>query len=214
MSSVHEVYEEEYKDAIKVVKEYVESDGASEGVDMPKAREALQTAEDAIKELSRVQGEFEMKVQLTQYKKEVQRVKVLLESIQSKLDREALLSGGQLEKLPESSEFNRGIAAQNVALQRQVCCCACLTHLHLFFFQGNRVEDALRITQETEMTGVGIMGNLTRQGEDMEQQIETLDTTNDKVCGTLFCSAGNPLQSSDYSCETTCVELTSTHHPE
>eukprot|EP00754_Rhynchopus_humris_P039762 Rhum_TRINITY_DN22865_c0_g1::Rhum_TRINITY_DN22865_c0_g1_i1::g.176294::m.176294/K08493/VTI1; vesicle transport through interaction with t-SNAREs 1 len=165
MSSVHEVYEEEYKDAIKVVKDYVESDGASEGVDMPKAREALQTAEDAIKELSRVQGEFEMKVQLTQYKKEVQRVKVLLESIQSKLDREALLSGGQLEKLPESSEFNRGIAAQNVALQRQ----------------GNRIDDALRITQETEMTGVGIMGNLTRQGEDIEQQIETLDTTNDKI---------------------------------
>eukprot|EP01061_Rhynchopus_euleeides_P043973 TRINITY_DN7688_c0_g1_i1.p1 TRINITY_DN7688_c0_g1~~TRINITY_DN7688_c0_g1_i1.p1 ORF type:complete len:207 (+),score=69.57 TRINITY_DN7688_c0_g1_i1:119-739(+) len=165
--SLFEVYESAFREGAQAVKSCLEQDAATSGSgDLAAAREGAESADEALKSMdTEMSGKFELKVKVTQYKKELESLKRDLDALQRRRDRDALLSGAHEDSRDEPTDMARVVASQNTRIDRQ----------------GDKIAQARQIVAETERTGEDVVMNLRRQGEQMEQTMETLDTTNSKL---------------------------------
>ena len=119
--SVFDVYEESFKEAAEVANAYV-ANGEGD-VTLAAAWEAVKSADEAARSMdTECAGNFELKVKVTGYKKELDSLKRDMEAVQRKKDREALLSGNTMQEgEEESADYSRVIQGQTNRIDRQVC---------------------------------------------------------------------------------------------
>eukprot|EP01063_Lacrimia_lanifica_P026304 TRINITY_DN3529_c0_g1_i2.p2 TRINITY_DN3529_c0_g1~~TRINITY_DN3529_c0_g1_i2.p2 ORF type:complete len:179 (+),score=62.97 TRINITY_DN3529_c0_g1_i2:1115-1651(+) len=172
MGSIHEVYEEDYKEAINTVclaleelKDAPVSDGTADGL-VAKCREGLDAAQEAIHSLDINAGsQFELNVRVTGYKKDFTRLRKDVDQAEAKVKREVLLMARRDEADSPTRTTREALTHQTARIDGQT----------------ERVSEGLRIAQDIEATGQNISTNLHRQREQMERTQDTLYDTDDKV---------------------------------